>query len=226
MKKALIVTLVTGLLVASFGGSAIAGKKKKSAKPMAYTLYMHGTLPSGEAQYADNLANSTGFMQMDTNEPTDPAPRSMFVTNYLVGPNSSCSGNMLFPTWSGALIGKVSGDLKVFLNAAAPPTGKVNVDVFADATGGCDSSLGSTGYVPPVATATVALAPGMAENEIVFEDVKFESMMNIVVMITPVSDGPQGTFYPSQTRLFYDSAQFATRIELSCAPTSGKSCTP
>lgn len=225
MRKTMIALLAATIAFGALAGPVAAKKKKKKAKPVAHTLYFHGTQPSGEAYYADSVASSLGFQKMDPNEPTDPAPKSMGITNYVVGPNTSCSGNSLFPTWEGSVIGAVSGDLTVYLNAIGHAATTVRVDVFADSTGGCDSSLGSTGYVPPVATQDITLSPGPAENEIVFEDVKFNSLANIVVMITPV-DGAAANDPTSQGRVLYDSADFASRIEFMCAPTSGKTCTP
>ncbi len=230
MKRVLVVALAAGLIAGSLAGPAVAKKKKPKAKPQALTLYFHGPYASGELDYAETLANTLqgipdGFQVMDSTEPSDPAPDSMFLTNYVVGPNTACSGNALFPTWEGDVIGKATGDLTVYLNALAHPASTVQVDVFADSLGGCDSSLGSTGYVPPVATAEVTLAPGAAENEIVFEDVNFEMALNMVIMVTPI-DGAAANEPTSQARVLYDSSSYASRVEFLCTPTARASCTP
>lgn len=222
MRKTLALVLTAGMVAGMMALPAEAAKKKK-AKPVETVLYFHGTQLIGEAYYADATANGLGFQKMDPTEPADPAPKSMGITNYVVGPNTSCSGNSLFPTWQGAIAGKVTGDMTVYLNAIGHAATNVRVDVFPDSTGGCDSSLGSTGYVPPVATAEVTLSLGPAENEIVFEDVNFSALANLVVMITPI-DGAAGNDPTSQGRVLYDSADFASRIEFSCIPASGKSC--
>jgi hypothetical protein len=224
MKKALVVALVAALAATALQAPAV-GKKKK-AKPKRHVLYLHGTNPSGEAYYLESTANSTGFQVMDTKKPADPAPKSMGITNYVAGPNTSCSGNSLFPTWQGNINGKVSGDLKVFLNAVSPGL-SVRVDLFADSTGGCDSSLGSTGYVPPVSTWSGALNAGPAETEIVFKKVNFKAMSNIVIMVTPVElTTPAGSRNDptSQARILYDSPEFDSRVEFLCAPARGKTC--
>lgn len=224
MKKKMVVSIVAlGLVAGALSAPSMA--KPKKAKPVATTLFFHGTQPSGEAYYVDATANGMGFQEMDSTEPADPAPKSMGITNYAVGPNTACSGNSLFPTWQGDLAGTVKGDLKVYLNALSHAATKVRVDVFADSTGGCDSSLGSTGYVPPVVTQDVTLSPGPAENEIVFKGVNFKSMVNLTIMITPV-EGAAANDPTSQGRVLYDSADFASRVEFSCIPASGKSCTP
>ena len=225
MKKVLAVGAVA--LLAAALVVAPASAKKKKAKPIPHVLYFHGSIPSGEAAYADGVANGTGFQTMDATEPADPAPKSMGVTNYVVGPNTTCSGNALFPTWQGAVVGKVTGDMKVYLNAVAHAASTVKVEVFADGLGGCESTLGSTGYTPPIGSAVVTLSPGPAENEVVFEKVNFKTVTNIVVMVTPVDVEAGGESFldpSSQARLLYDSADFASRIEFLCAPASGKSC--
>ena len=230
MRKFVIGALAVGLLAGALALPATAGK----AKPQPVTFYLHGPFASGELDYAETTANTLqgvpdGFQSMDTTEPADPAPDSMGLTNYVRGPNRSCSGNALFPTWQGKLIGKVSGDMKVYLNAIAGPATKVVVEVFPDSLGGCDSATGSTGYVPPVASAEATLVPGTGETEVVLEGVKFKSLSHLVIMVTPVgmdAAGQPALDPASQGRLLYDSADFASRIEFSCTPTSGKSCIP
>lgn len=214
MKKLILLGLTMGLLVSSLG--APAGAAKKKAKPVAMTMFLHGTDASGEAEYPNGV-----FKKMDATEPTDATPKSMNATNYGVGPNTACSGNNLLPTWSGALAGTVKGDVKAFINTISAPATTLRFELFADGTGGCDSSLGSTGYVPPAAFATVDVAPGPAETEVLFEDVNFKSFANLVLMVSVEGTGSGG---PGQSRLFYDSPEFASRLELSCTPTSGKSC--
>lgn len=219
MRKTLIVAVVLGLLAGSLSAPAGAAKKKKKAKPVAHTFYLHGTEMLGEAEIPDNAGSAT-FKPMDETEPSGAEPKSMFVTNYMVGPNTTCSGNNLFPTWGGGIAGTVKGDITLYLNAATHPANSLQIDIFADATGGCESSLGSTGFVPPVASAVVSLAPGLGENEVVFENVKFKAMANMTIMVTPADLGTN----PTQARLLYDSADFPSRVEFSCIPASGKSC--
>lgn len=215
MRKVLVVALVIGLLGAMVAAPATA-KKKKKAKAKSYTLYLHGTEALGEQEIPDRLGVAD-FKPMSPKKPEDAAPKSMFVTNYVAGPNSACSGNNLFPTWGANVAGTFSGDITVFLNAATHPGNELRIDIFADATGGCESTLGSTGYVPPVASETVSLDPGLAETKVVFKKVKFKTVSSLAMMVTPAGEA-------SQARLLYDSPDFASRILFRCAPRAGKSC--
>lgn len=232
MRKLLIGALTVGLVAGALVVPATAAKK---AKPQPMTFYFHGPFAAGEIDYVETTANTAqsipdGFQVMDTTEPSDPAPDSQALLNYVRGPNTTCNGNALFPTWQGQVAGKISGDMKVYVNAIAGPATKVTVDVFADTTGGCDSVTGSTGYIEPVATAEVSLAPGPGETEVVFESVNFKTVSHMVVMVTPVSMPPvqgQALLDPaSQGRVLYDSADYASRVEFMCTPTTGKSCLP
>lgn len=230
MRKFMIGALAVGLVAGALALPATAGK----AKPQAITFYLHGPYALGEVDHAETAANTAqgvpdGFQTMDTTEPADSAPDSMGLTNYVRGPNRNCSGNALFPTWQGKLVGKVNGDMKVYLNSLAGPATNVIVEVFPDSLGGCDSVTGSTGYVPPVASAEATLVPGTGETEVVLKGVKFKSLSHVVIMVTPVSADAAGqpALDPaSQGRVLYDSADFASRVEFSCTPTSGKSCIP
>ena len=83
MKRFLVLFLALGLVV----GSIATADAKKKAKPVATTLYLHGTSDAGEAEMADNVAGGL-FMMMDTTKPDAATPKSMFVTNYIGGPNT------------------------------------------------------------------------------------------------------------------------------------------
>ena len=219
MKKALIIALVMGVVVGAMSVPAVA---KKKAKPKPVTLYMHGTEQTGEQEIPDS-AGAANWKDLTTSEPSAGPPKSMNVTNYVAGPNSQCSGNNLYPTWGGELVGTTTGDLKVILNTVATPAANLKVDIFADGAGGCTNpTLGVDDYVDPVATQTVTLAPGPAETEIVFKKVKFKTFSTLVVMLTLADQGQT----PAQARVLYDSADFASRIELLCTPKSGGSCAP
>ena len=231
MRKFIMVALAAGLVAGTLVTPAVA---KKKARPQPVTFYLHGPLPLGEADYAETTANTLqgvpdGFQTMDTTEPSDPTPDSMGLTNYVRGPNRTCSGNALFPTWQGELAGTVTGDMKIYLNAIAGPATDVVVEVFPDSTGGCDSATGSTGYVKPVASAEATLTPGSGETEVVLEGVNFSTFAQFVIMVTPTGTSvqDQNLLTPtSQGRILYDSADYASRVEFMCTPKTGKSCVP
>ena len=214
MKRTLVLVMAIGLV---FG--AVASAEAAKAKPKNVTLYLHGVQPFGEADLPDTWVSSAWYT-MDPTKPSDATPKSMFVTNYLVGPNTACSGNGLLPTWRGALSGSVKGDVTVTLHTIGSPAAQMQVDLFADGTGGCESDLGSTGFVPPVASAQVAVPPGPGTTEVVFEDVNFKTQGSLVMMLSI----PGAPANPYQVRVLYDGADFESAVELKCAPTSGKSC--
>lgn len=232
MRKLIIAALAIGLVAGSLVAPATA--KKKKVKPQPVTFFFHGPFTLGEVDYAETTANELqslpdGFQVMDTTEPADPAPDSMGLTNYVRGPNRTCSGNALFPTWQGSLTGKVTGDMKVYLHAISGPATTVSVEVFPDSTGGCDSATGSTGYVEPVARAEATLMPGAGETEVVLKGVNFTSVAQFVIMVTPLGGDVAGNSINDPTshgRVLYDAPDYASRVEFMCAPTSGKSCVP
>lgn len=216
MKRFFVLFLALGLVA----GSIATADAKKKAKPVAATLYLHGTSDAGEAEMADNVAGGL-FMMMDTTKPDAATPKSMFVTNYIVGPNTMCSGNGLLPTWKGTLAGTVKGDLTVTLNTIGSPAAVMQVDIFPDGTGGCEAGeLGSTGYVPPVASTVVDVPPGPGVTEVKFENVNFKAIGSLVLMLSI----PGAPANPYQVRVLYDGAGFESSIQLSCAPSTGKSC--
>jgi hypothetical protein len=218
MKRALVVAVVLGLLG---GALAIPAGAKKSAKPVKTALYLHGTQEAGEAEFPDTWLGAT-WMGMDSTKPDASTPKSMFVTNYIGGPNTACSGNGLLPTWKGPLAGTVKGTLKLTLHTVGSPAAVLQADVFPDGTGGCESDLGSTGFVPPAATAQVAVPPGPGVTEITFKGVNFKSVGSLVVMLSI----PGAPANPYQVRVLYDGAGFESGLSFTCTPAAGKTCTP
>jgi hypothetical protein len=220
MKKAIVTALVLGLLAGALALPADA-KKKVKAKPVATSLYLHGAQQVGEAELPDTWLSSA-WMGMDATKPDGATPKSMFVTNYLAGPNTACSGNGLVPTWKGALAGTVKGDLKLTLNTVGSPAAKLQVDVFPDGTGGCESDLGSTGFVPPAASTIVDVPPGPGVTEVTFPNVNFKSVGSLVIMLSI----PGAPANPYQVRVLYDGAGYESGLSFSCIPAAGTSCTP
>lgn len=235
MRKAIITALVLGLVVGSLGGPAQAGKKKKKA--VATTLYLHGTSQFGEQDLPATWSESK-WHQMDSTKPTAAEAKSMFVTNYLRGPNTACSGNGLLPTWQGALAGTVKGTLTVTLYTKATPASTLNVELYPDALGGCDSAT-SDDWVEPVASQLVSPAAGDAETKVVFEKLNFQSTGSLVLQLSvprtlapdtpavpPAYGGGRPFADPGQVRVYYDSATMAASLAFKCLPAAGKSCTP
>lgn len=232
MRKLVIVAVAAGLVAGALVAPAVAAKKK--VKPHPVTFFFHGPFTAGELDYAETTANTLqsipdGLQIMDTTKPSESAPDSMGITNYFIGANRNCNGNALFPTWEGKLTGKVTGDIKVYLNAVGVST-QVVVDLFADTTRGCTSTVtGASDYIDPVASVTGILAAGVNENELVIENVSFPATSHIVIMVTPAQIAVAGESRHEPTahgRILYDAADYASRVEFLCTPTSGKSCIP
>lgn len=214
MKRIITVALLAGLIAGSLAAMPAHAKKKKKAKPVATTLYMHGNLPFGELEFPDTINGV--FMPMDKNEPGGGAPKSMGLTNYAGGPNTQCAGNGLFPLWVGDLSGKIVGDIKVTMHTITGPASQVEVRVWPDISAlACNDS-----YPEPAGQVTVDLPAGHGETEAVIEGVKFPAASRLMIQISPVLPGP------TQGRILYDSADMATQISFGCIPSSGKSCTP
>lgn len=217
MRRTAAIVLAIVLAVAVLAPAQAAKKRKKEARPVATTLYFHGTEPLGELESFSLISDQ--YLKMDPNEPTGSEPRSKQITNYVAGPNTQCAGNTLFPVWVGELSGKVVGDVKVIFHTISTP-GSVDVRVWADvASLLCNSATaGTMDYPTPDGEVRVALPPGPATVEAVIEDVSFEVGSVLMVQLTPV------ILPPFFGRVLYDSTDTPSRIELSCVPARGRSC--
>lgn len=175
------------------------------ADSVATTLYMDGTTAVGEAE---GLAYLTLVPQAPS------AEKSMQIVNYVGGPNTNCAGNALFPVFVGSLSGRVTGDIKVWFNAAST-AGEVDVRIWPDVYG----QLCNEAYIPPARTVQVNLPTGQGLVEAVLSGAPFDAGEQIMIQITPV------TATPFVGRMFYGTAD--ARVEFACIPSSGKtSCLP
>jgi hypothetical protein len=225
------VIVMIGLLVGAVAVPAEAGKKKK-AKPVATKLFLHGASPIGESDSFSVVADT--YLPMDKTEPAGSEPKSKFITNYIVGPNTACAGNNLFPVWSGQVIGTIKGDIKVTLHTVGTP-GPVEIRVWPDVGSSlCDTDnpvSPSDAYVDPAGAVTVDLPPGQAATEAVIKGVNFQAKSTLVIQVSPTVavdlPSPGGSLLnPFVSRLLYDTPEVASSIEFTCIPATGKSCTP
>lgn len=221
MRKLFAFALIVGLIASSLAAPALAGKKKK-AKPVASTLYFHGSQPVGEIEIPDIISGL--YRTMDTSEPADPTPKSVALVAAGAGgvgtPNPNCAGSPLFPVWVGEVDGRVVGDIKIALSAVGAPA-PVDVRVWGSVPGptACDSQ-GVEGYVEPDAEVRVDLPAGAGEIEAVLKGVDFTAYERLMVQFTPVLEGP------TAARVLYDSSSFVSQIEFTCIPNKGaKACT-
>lgn len=216
MRRILSMLLIFGLM---FGASATAeAKKKMGKKPVPVTFYLHGTETVGEIDLVNNFG--VAYLKMDPSEPAEPAPRSRPFTTWTGDPQmwNDCAGSYLLPVWTGALSGRVVGNMKVTLHTLSAPKA-VTIQVWPDVGGQmCASNdFGEGDYPAPAAEATVDLPPGPGESEIVLKNVKFDAAGILMMQILPHG--------PAPGRVLYDSPDFSSRIEFTCIPKSGRSCT-
>jgi hypothetical protein len=225
MKKLLVLTVLAGLLLAPL--SASAGKK---AKPVSTKLFLHGATVIGENDSFSLVAE--GYLPMDATEPAGAEPKSRQITNYLIGPNTQCAGNNLFPVWSGPVSGTIKGDMKLTFSTVGTP-GSVVVRVWPDVGSSlCDSAAtGTSEYPDPAGEVTVELPPGEGTVEAVMKGVNFKAIGSVIVQISPVvavdvPDPGGSVLNPVLARVLYDTPDFASALEFKCIPSSGKTCTP
>lgn len=215
MKKFVVLSLALGLIFAS----VTTADAKKKAKPIPMTFFFHGTEMIGEIDAMNNISGGT-FNKMDTTEPSGAAPKSMGLIDYVVGPNSDCAGNYLYPVWTGQLAGRIVGDFKVtFHSIGAPRSVDVRIwpDIMSQACAGNDLAEGT--YPAPALEQSVDLPAGPGVTEVVFKNVNFQAMGSMMVQITP----PPGEPLPG--RILYDSPDYASSVEFSCIPSKGaKAC--
>lgn len=208
MRRSVVIVIAAGLIAGAVAAPATAGKKK--GKSAVTTFYLHGRGPVAES-YINETWLDSNWMTMDTTEPTNGEPSSMFVTNYFRGPNTDCDGNGLLPVWRGDYSGTFKGEAKVTLHTVATPAVQMRVSLYADPTGTCTSNLptGASEAPKPVATELVDVAPGHATTEVVFKKLKFKAAAGLLLQL---SIPTQTT--PGQVRVFFDSPDFASSVEL------------
>jgi hypothetical protein len=209
MKKLLMLGVIAGLLASSLAVPV-------SAAPKTTTLFLHGkgpVKPVQEAYINENWLDDI-YMGMDATEPTAAEPSSIFVTNYVRGPNTDCDGNGLLPVWLGDYAGKFKGDVTVTLHTIATPVAPMVVSLYADPTGTC-ASAGTPGVTEPteapkpVAQAEIEVAPGPGVTEITFKKVKFKAFASLALQLHI----PTLTT-PGQVRVLFDSPQFPSSVSL------------
>lgn len=218
MKKFLTILLTVGLVASAFVAPATAAKKKK-AKPVATTLYLHGNEVIGEVENYPFVATGSYF-KMDPTEPTAAEPKSKQFTNYVAGPNDLCAGNDFYPVWVGSIAGQVKGDVKVTFHTVATPGGKVDVRIWPDvASQMCtNETLGAADYPEPAGALTVDIPAGAGVVEAVIKGVDFKAVGGLMLQLTPVNESP------FLGRALYDSTSYVSKIEFQCIPASGTSC--
>jgi hypothetical protein len=214
VKRTLALAVVFSALTVT-AVSATAAPKAKGPKPVTVVHHFHGDQPTGEVHYV-NALNTPGFQVMDTTAPTGASAKSAGVTNYTGGPNTDCSGNELFPVWSGAINGAPVGDVTVDLVLqGVVGGGQVEVKVFADIfEGGCNELA-----VPALGGTTITLASGQTSAKAVIKGInkKAKAYSSLLVQVSPVPLQP-----PFIARVAYDAASADSKMTFTCIPKAGK----
>lgn len=232
MKRFIVSGLVAGLVVTALMAPGLAKKPKPKPKPklkpVATSLWFHGTQEIGEASAAqyqvESLTGGGEYNTMDSTEP-DGGGSSMGITTYGAGPNTNCAGNGLFPVWVGDVAGKIKGDIKVTFFTTSMPA-QVDVRVWPDIIGlTCNES-----YPVPARELRVDVPSGDGKVEAVLKGAAFTPAAKLMVQISPATTadplGTQRPIPPFVGRVFYDSPTKNSGISFSCLPPKGaKTCT-
>lgn len=211
MRRTITILLGLSVVATVFAAPATAARKPK---PVATTLYMHGSVPVGDfTEWLSGPVNGTHRM-MDPNEPAAGAPKSQSYS-FAAG-NLECAGNDLFPSWEARIAGTLAGDVTIKAHLVSPGS-TVTARVWLDVPfGSCTSSnTGATDFVPPVAEVQVDVPAGSNEVEIVLPGLKGKkATFGMIVELHQTSPAQQG-------RVLYDSADYPTRVEFACVPAKG-----
>lgn len=226
MRKLVALALTLGLVAGALATPALAGKKKKRAKPVPTTLFMHGKETIGEAESTPNVADQ--YLSLDAVEPKDGEPKSHGILNGVVTPNQQCAGNTYFAVFVGPLSGQVVGDVTVTLHTLSTPAARLDVRIWPDVSSLlCTSTVsGTTQYPEPAGEITVDLPPGQGVVAAKIEGVKFNAVNSVMVQISPHTEVPGANVYrPFAARVLYDSTGAPSSVAFDCLPAKGKSCT-
>lgn len=218
-----------GAALAAFVGiSVLLAPASAGKKPVKTTFYLHGSQAIGETESFSLVADA--YLPMSPEEPAAAEPRSKFITNYVAGPNANCAGNNLFPVWTGAMSGRIKGDMKFTFSTVGTP-GPVEVRVWPDIMSSlCDSpATGTMDYVDPAGSVVVDLPPGAGTVEALIKDVDFKVAQHLLIQVSPIEavdlPDPAGSLLsPFMARILYDTPDFASALEFSCVPAKGKTC--
>lgn len=227
MRRFMIAGLVAGLVLSTF---VVPGVAKKKRKPVATSLYLHGTEQFGEMETVPNQVgglqgNSPDYMAMDPVEPTG-SEKSMMITTYGAGPNVTCAGNTLFPVWSGDVKGTIKGDVKVTLFTTSMPA-QIDIRLWPDII---DTTCNAD-YPAPARELRVDVPAGEGKIEAVLPGDPFTAAGKLLLQVSPASiadpTGAQRPLPPFVGRVFYDSPATNSGVSFSCLPPKGaKTCTP
>lgn len=172
--------------------------------PVEFVFHLHG---DEEVAYTDDEVYATsGNQTMDT-APAEGDFQSRQFLNYVGGPNSACSDNALFPTWTGFVgEGTITSDATLRIDVAGSLGGTVEVRLWTDTGGGCNEA-----NVPPHAVTTANLPIGTGSFEVAIPAGGLDPTFELKVMLVPTSPD-------AQARLLYDGADYDATLSFTCQP--------
>ena len=208
MRRILSLTAVAALALAAVATT----DSPDLPDPVEVEVFLHG---DGERLVDDDAADplAANYRVMDREAPTTSDFESRQLVSYGIGPNTTCSGNYLFPVWSGFVgNGTIVGDATVVFDAVASG-GTAVVEIYSGVSGqACNEA-----YVEPVATAEVTLPQGFGRVEAVVDLDGFDPTFDLMVQIRP-GDGPVATDPAAQGRILYDGVNVPASISFTCQP--------
>jgi hypothetical protein len=184
-------------------------------EPIEYTFHLHGSDTVDET--AHGILDP--FAPMDFEAPTETVPKSKQVLNYVVGPNTACSGNNLFPTWTGTIFGTMQGTIEVSIPAVGTG-GLLDISVFADSQGLNCNSGATQNYIPPMATVRVAAptGPGTITASLPIDASRARAEFALTVMVSPAPGAADLASPTAQARVLYDATGFDATVTVTCLP--------
>ena len=194
------------------------GHAAPAPKTVPTTLYMHGPSVVGEVDSVGWLGTATlgeSPFTLDSAAPTSADAKSM---SYVTVFNDKCTGQPMYPTFQGALAGKIVGDLTLslhFLSAPATLTAQVWVDTEVY---GCEANLG---YIPPHAIVTFDVPAGESTVEVKIPRIS-EKKRTVRKQVIVMIHAPQVPAYEGQVgRIRYDSTATPSSVSFACVPIKG-----
>lgn len=183
-----------------------SGTELVTPDPIEVAFHLHGddATPTIDDDYVATLGGPPLVMDRTPGD----AGESRQLLNYVGGPNTQCTGNNLFPTWSGYIgDGTIASDATLTLDVTGALGGTVNVAVWADVTGqNCNEA-----YIQPDALTTAALPVGNGTLEVTVPLEGIDPDFSLLLMVYPDTADPT-----AQGRVHYDDG--VATLTFTCQP--------
>ncbi len=176
------------------------------AEPIEFAFHLHGDEDAPLTD--DEVYGTSGNQTMDLIAATgDPQTRQL--VNGVVSPNTACSENALFPTWTGWVgRGTVVGDATLTIDVVGGMGGDVDIRVWTDTTGGCNEE-----NVAPHVLATGTMPIGAGTMQVTIPTDGLDPHFEMKIMLVAADTSPT-----SQGRFVYDGADYDATLSFTCQP--------